>query len=49
MNLNEETRIGYTISSEMKEIWSIQLQLTKYLLEIFKKHNLRIWADSGTL
>jgi lipopolysaccharide cholinephosphotransferase len=49
MNLNEETRIGYTISSEMKEIWSIQLQLTKYLLEICKKYNLRIWADSGTL
>ena len=49
MNLNEETRLGYTISPKMKEIWSLQLQMTKYILDVCKKNNLRIWADGGTL
>ena len=49
MSLNEETRLGYTISPKMKEIWSLQLQMTKYILDICNKYNLRIWADGGTL
>lgn len=49
MNLNEETRIGYTISAKTKEIWSLQLQMTKLILDVCQKHKLRIWADGGTL
>jgi lipopolysaccharide cholinephosphotransferase len=33
----------------MKEVRSIQLVLLKKLLEVCKRNNLRIWADSGTL
>ena len=49
MNLNEETRNGYTISSKMKEIWSMELQMTKLVLDVCKKYNLRIWVEGGTL
>lgn len=49
MNLNEETRRGYTISSSMKKVWAVQMELVKKLLEVCKKHNLQIWADAGTL
>ena len=49
MNLEEEIRDGYTISREMKQLWAVELDLTKKLLEVCHKHNLRIWADSGTL
>lgn len=49
MNLNEEIRDGYLVTSQMKEVRKVQLDLVKKLLDICKKHNLRIWADSGTL
>lgn len=49
MNLNEETRNGYTISAEMKQVWAVQMKLLNRLLEVCKKHQLKIWADSGTL
>ena len=49
MNLNEETRDGYTISSEMKEVWSLELQMTRHVLDVCRRNNLRIWAEGGTL
>lgn len=49
MNLEEETRNGYTISKEMKEMWDIQMRMAKKVIEVCNKHGLRIWADSGTL
>ena len=49
MNLQEETRNGYTISAEMKAVWAVQLKMAKYLLDVCKKYNLKIWADGGTL
>ena len=49
MNLKEEVRKGYTISEEMKRVWSIQMDLLKKLLEVCDKYHLRIWADGGTL
>lgn len=49
MNLEEETRNGYTISKEMKEIWDIQMRMAKKVIEVCQKHGLRVWADSGTL
>lgn len=49
MNLNEETRNGYTISSDMKSVWDVQLRMVKFLLNVCKKYGLRIWADGGTL
>lgn len=49
MNLEEETRKGYTISKKMKSIWNIQMKMVKKVLTVCKKYNLKIWADSGTL
>lgn len=49
MNLNTEVRRGYEISSEMKKVWQIQLELVKKVLDVCKKHNLKIWAGYGTL
>ena len=49
MNLEEETRKGYTISKKMKSIWNIQMKMVKKVLTVCKKYNLKIWADGGTL
>ena len=49
MDLNEEVRKGYTISAEMKRVWSIQMDLLNKLLEVCDKYHLKIWADGGTL
>lgn len=49
MNLDAEKRCGYVISAKMKEVWSIQLDLIKKLLDVCSRNNLRIWADAGTL
>ncbi len=49
MNLEPETRRGYYISAEMKKVWAVEMELLKKLLEVCKKHNLRIWAEGGTL
>lgn len=47
-NMDDEIRCDYLVSAQMKEIWNIQLNLAVKLLEVCKKHNLRIVADSGT-
>ena len=49
MNTNEEIRNGYIVTSQIKKLWAVQLELVKKVLEVCKKHNLNIWADSGTL
>lgn len=49
MNLNQEERDGYTVSAKMKSIWMVQLNLLSKLLDVCRDHNLRIWADGGTL
>ena len=49
MNLEQETRDGYVVSAEMKKVWSVQMTLLKKLLEVCQKHNLKVWADGGTL
>lgn len=49
MNLEEETRCGYTISAKMKRVWAIQLDLLDELLRVCNKYSLKIWVDGGTL
>ena len=49
INLEAETRCGYLITTEMKSVWNVQLKLLQKLLDVCKKYNLKIWADSGTL
>lgn len=49
MNLEEEIRCGYLVTKKMKKVWNIQINLVQKLLEVCKKYDLKIWADSGTL
>ncbi len=49
MNLDDEIREGYFVSSQMKKVWKIQLDLLKQLMEVCQKYNLKIWAGAGTL
>ncbi len=47
--LDGETRNGYYISPEMKKVWAVQLKLLNKLLEVCKKHGIKVWAEAGTL
>ena len=47
--LNEENRDGYVVSAEMKSVWAVELDLAQELLRVCRKHNLKIFADFGTL
>ena len=49
MSLQEETRNGYTISAQMKEVWAVQMKMARYLFKICDKYGLKIWAEAGTL
>lgn len=49
MNLQEETRKGYTISANIKEVWAVQMEMAKYLFSVCDKYGLKIWAEGGTL
>lgn len=49
MNLDKEVRNGYVISSEMKKVWNIQMEMVVKLIEVCNKYNLKVWADGGTL
>ncbi|MBQ0057685.1 MAG: LicD family protein [Bacteroidales bacterium] len=47
--LDSQTLSGYTVSSEMKQVWAVELDLLQELMRVCNKYNLRIWADGGTL
>ncbi len=47
--LKEEDRGGYTVSSRMKRVWAVELDLAMKLVEVCKRHGLKCWMDSGTL
>ena len=48
-NLEEETRNGYTVTRPMKEVWNVEIDLLVQLLDVCRKHNLRVWVADGTL
>lgn len=45
----EEVRNDYLVSSDMKKVWAVELDLTYKLLNVCKRHNLTISACGGTL
>ena len=49
MNTDQETKQGYLISSEIKKVWVVQLEITRHILDVCKRHGLKVWADWGTL
>lgn len=46
---DEEKRGEYTITSETKKIWAVQLDLLRELIEVCNKNGIRYFADGGTL
>lgn len=47
--LDEEVRCDYTISSKMKELWAIELDLLSEIERVCKKYKLTYWANGGTM
>lgn len=48
-NLNEEIIDGHLVTAETKKLWAVEMDLAKKLLEVCRKHNLKIFAEAGTL
>lgn len=49
ISLDEEVREGNLVSNKLKKIWNIELDLLLELLAVCEKHNIKIFAYSGTL
>lgn len=47
--LEPENRMGYTISSEMKKIWTVELDLLAEFERVCKEHQIQYCAFGGTL
>lgn len=45
----DEMRSGFLVTSHRKKLWNVQIGLIKEFARICKKHNLRWFADGGTL
>ena len=46
---NEEERSGYLVSSEMKKVWAVELDLLNVFSELCKKHDLKWFVHAGTM
>jgi len=44
-----EERCGYLVTSRMKRIWGVQLELLRELLRVCKKHDIKAAVSCGTL
>lgn len=44
-----EERCGHLVTTQMKEIWAIELDLLNEFIRVCSKYNLKWFADSGTL
>ena len=47
--LDEEVRDGFTVTTERKKIWAVELDLLVEALRVCNKYGLKVWADSGTM
>lgn len=47
--LDEEVRLDYTISSDMKEVWAVELDLLNEFQRVCAKYDIRYFADGGTM
>ncbi len=45
----ETTMCDYTVSTEMKKVWAVELDLAQKLVEVCQRNGLKCWMDSGTL
>lgn len=49
MNLEEEIRDGYTVTSTMKHVWAIQLEMAQIVIDVCRRHDLQVWVEDGTM
>lgn len=47
--LDSETRCGYEISSSMKKVWAVEIDLLLEVMRVCQKHHIQYFADGGTL
>lgn len=47
-NLNEEIREGHLVSTDIKKVWAVELDLLKKFLEYCQAHKLKCWVEGGT-
>lgn len=45
----EKTECGYTVKTEMKELWAVELDLLNELLKFCEKEQIKVYAAYGTL
>lgn len=48
-SLDSEVRSGFWVSTEIKKLWNIQINMAVAILDVCKKYNLKIWAIGGTM
>ena len=47
--LDEEERCRYKVSTDLKKIWAVELDLLKEVIRVCDKYGLKYYADGGTL
>lgn len=47
--LNEEVRCNHTVTTQMKEIWAVELDLLVEFQRVCEKYDIRYFASGGTL
>ena len=45
----EEVRDGYFVSSDMKNLWAVELDLLNEFIRVCEVYNLRYFAEGGTM
>jgi lipopolysaccharide cholinephosphotransferase len=45
---DEEIRNDYLVSTEMKKVWAIEMDLYREVTRVLNKYNLRYFTDGGT-
>lgn len=48
-NLNEEIICGYKVTSEMKKVWKVELDLLEKFIEVCKKYKINYFITAGSL
>lgn len=49
MILEEEVRDGYTVTTTMKNVWAIELEMAQKVIDVCHRHKLQVWAWRGTM
>ena len=49
ISLEPEERCGHYVTSDVKKLWSVELDLLEQLKKICEKHNINYFAGGGTL